>query len=115
MRYRPSTQLIVIGTLAGLLLLLGTLQWRWLGQISADERERMMSSLRSQVREFTQDFDRELTRAYFWLQMDRSGLGLTPANSTAHFDRWFSSAPDAGIISAIYTVTVTHDADKRGE
>lgn len=115
MRHRPSTQLIVIGALAGLLVLLGTLQWRWLGQISVDERERMMSSLGSQVRELTQDFDREITRAYFWLQMDRSGpFGVSPANSTAHFERWFSSAPDARIVSDIYTVTVTHAAGDRG-
>ncbi len=108
MRHRPSTQLIVIGVLAGLLVLLGTLQWRWLGRISADERERMTTSLRWKVRELTQDFDRELTRAYFWLQMDRSGpFGVTPVKSTAHFDRWFTSAPDARIVAAIYTVTIT--------
>src|SRR5690606_2447507 len=108
MRHRPSTQLIVIGVLAGLLVLLGTLQWRWLGRISADERERMTTSLRWKVRERTQDFDRELTRAYFWLQMDRSGpFGVTPVKSTAHFDRWFASAPDARIVAAIYTVTIT--------
>lgn len=108
MRHRPSTQLVVIGVLAGLLVLLGTLQWRWLGRISADERERMTASLGLKVRELTQEFDRELTRAYFWLQMDRSGpFGVTPVKSTAHFDRWFSSAPDARIVSEIFTVTVT--------
>lgn len=111
MRYRPSRQLIVIGALAGLLLLLGTLQWRWLGQISANERERMTSSLGAHLREFTGEFDRELTRAYFWLQVDRSGpFGLTPANSTAHFHRWFTTAPEARIVKDIYTVTL-HVAD----
>jgi len=103
---------MVIALLAGLLALLGSLQWRWLGQISDDERERKMATLGSQVREFTQDFDRELTRAYFWLQMDRSGPpGVAPAASTAHFQRWFTSAPEARIVSDIYTVTLPTQAD----
>jgi signal transduction histidine kinase len=107
MRHRPSTQFIVAGALLGLLLLLGTLQWRWLGQISTDERERMLANVAGQVREFTQDFDRELTRAYFWLQVDRSGPpGVAAADSTGHFQRWFASAPEARLISAVYTVTL---------
>ncbi len=112
MRYRPSTQFIVAVALIGLLALLGTLQWRWLGQISEDERTRMRATLDAQVREFTQDFDRELTRAYFWLQLDRTaGPGVATADSTAHFQRWFASAPEARIVSAIYTVTLPSDAD----
>lgn len=111
MRQRPSTQFIVAGALVSLLLLLGTLQWRWLGQISADERERMLANVGSQVREFTQDFDRELTRAYFWLQADRTGgPHVASADSTAHFQRWFASAPEARIVSTIYTITLPPDA-----
>ena len=111
MRYRPLTQFITAAALIGLLALLGTLQWRWLGQISEDERTRMRTTLDAQVREFTQDFDRELTRAYFWLQADRTGgPGVASAASTAHFQRWFASAPEARIVSAIYTVTLPPDA-----
>jgi two-component system, OmpR family, sensor histidine kinase SenX3 len=110
MRYRPSVQLVVAGVLAGLLLLLGTLQWRWLGQISADERERMQTALGSQLREFTQDFDRELTRAYFWLQVDRTATpGIASHDSTQHFQRWLTSAPDPQIVSRIYTVNLPDD------
>ena len=107
MQYRSTTQLVVAGALIGLIVVLGTLQWRWLGQISADERERMLANVGNQVREFTQDFDRELTRAYFWLQVDRSGPpGVAAPDSTAHFQRWFSSAPEARLVSAVYTVTL---------
>lgn len=110
MSYRPSVQLVVAGVLSGLLLLLGTLQWRWLGQISADERERMQATLGSQLREFTQDFDRELTRAYFWLQVDRTATpGVASLDSTQHFQRWFTSAPDPQIVSRIYTVNLPHE------
>ncbi|NEN44435.1 hypothetical protein G3V71_24075, partial [Escherichia coli] len=77
---RLSVPLVLAGVLAALLLVLASLQWRWLGQISADERDRMQRSLRTQVNEFTQEFDRELTRAYFWLQADR---GPTPNTAAA--------------------------------
>ncbi|MGI8673337.1 MAG: ATP-binding protein [Luteitalea sp.] len=104
---RSSGPLVLAGVLAALLLVLASLQWRWLGRISADERERMQTSLRSQVSQFTQEFDRELTRAFFWLQSDRIP-GPTPAaaNSIAHFQRWFASAPHAPLVRAIYTVSV---------
>lgn len=114
MRYRPTTQLVVAGALIGLIVVLGTLQWRWLGQISADQRERMLASVGSQVREFTRDFDRELTRAYFWLQVDRSGpAGVAAPDSTGHFQRWFTTAPEARLISAVYTVTLVPRTDGR--
>ncbi|MBA2355920.1 MAG: hypothetical protein H0V80_14790, partial [Acidobacteria bacterium] len=104
---RSSGPLVLAGVLAALLLVLASLQWRWLGRISADERERMQTSLRSQVSQFTQEFDRELTRAFFWLQSDRIP-GPTPAaaNSIAHFQRWFASAPHASLVRAVYTVSV---------
>ena len=73
--------LVLAGVLAALLLALASLQWRWLGQISASERDRMKRSLAAQADEFTQEFDRELTRAYFWLQADRSPSPGTTAFS----------------------------------
>ncbi len=104
---------MLAGVLAALLLVLASLQWRWLGQISADERERMQLSLRTQVTQFTQEFDRELTRAYFWLQMDRGAMaGSAAAASTGHFQRWFATAPHPALVSAIYVATIEDGPDK---
>lgn len=102
--------LVLASVLAALLLALASLQWRWLGQISADERDRMQTSLRTQVAQFTQEFDRELTRAYFWLQADRGGSpGVTaPPDSVGHFQRWFASAPHPDLVRQIYVVSVPH-------
>ena len=110
MRLAPrasSGPLLLAGVLAALLLVLASLQWRWLGQISADERDRMQASLRSQVGQFTQEFDRELTRAYFWLQADR-GPNVTAPASVGHFQRWFSTAPQPDLVRAIHVVSVPH-------
>lgn len=113
LRARPSGPLLLAGILAALLLMLATLQWRWLGQISADERDRMQASLRSQVGQFTQEFDRELTRAYFWLQADR-GPNVTAADSVGHFQRWFSTAPQPELVRAIHVVSVPHGQATHG-
>lgn len=108
---RPARKLgplVFAGVLAALLLVLATLQWRALGQISANERDRMQRSLRSQVTELTQEFDRELTRAYFWLQVDRAGGSASSAGaSTGHFQRWYTGAPHPAIVKSIYVVSTS--------
>lgn len=107
---RPWGPLALAGVLAALLLSLAALQWRWLGQISADERDRMQTSLRTQVTQFTQEFDRELTRAYFWLQADRGPAPAVAAlDSVGHFQRWFTTAPHPQLVREIFVVSVAHD------
>ena len=106
---RASGPLVLAGVLAALLLVLASLQWRWLGQISADERDRMQRSLRTQVTQFTQEFDRELTRAYFWLQADRGPApNMADPESTGHFQRWFTTAPHPDMVRALHVVSVQH-------
>ena len=58
---------------AALLLLLGVLaflQYRWLGQISDGERERLRRNLQSDTQRFADDFNREMQNAYFNFQID---------------------------------------------
>ena len=54
----------VAAALLGLIVLLATLQYRWLGRISAAERERMTTTLTARGNALALDFDRELTLAY---------------------------------------------------
>jgi signal transduction histidine kinase len=107
--------LVLAGVLAALLLSLASLQWRWLGQISAGERDRMKRSLRAQADEFTQEFDRELTRAYFWLQADRGPSPVATArDSVGHFQRWFTTAPHPGLVRQIFVVSLPPQSDRAG-
>jgi hypothetical protein len=64
--------LLLVATLVALLALLATLQYRWLGQVSQGERERMQASLRAGATRFGQDFNREITRAFLNFQLDRA-------------------------------------------
>ena len=60
----------VAAALLGLIALLATLQYRWLGRISDAERERMTATLNARADAFAQDFDRELTLAYMLFQVE---------------------------------------------
>ncbi len=50
-------------TLGVLLALLAFLQYRWLGQVSEGERQRMRTTLEARARDFAAEFDRELSKA----------------------------------------------------
>ena len=68
-RFRPPA-IAVAAALLGLIALLATLQYRWLGRISAAERERMTATLTARGNALALDFDRELTLAYMLFQAD---------------------------------------------
>jgi len=54
--------LVAAVALTVLLAVLATLQYRWLGAVSAAERERMRSSLQTRATDLAREFDGELTR-----------------------------------------------------
>jgi hypothetical protein len=62
--------IIVVAALLGLLGLLATLQYSWLGQISDGERERLQKLVQSDTVRFAEDFNREIQNAYFNFQID---------------------------------------------
>ncbi|HEX8072803.1 MAG TPA: HAMP domain-containing sensor histidine kinase [Pyrinomonadaceae bacterium] len=101
----PRFVLLVAAALAVLLALLATLQYRWLGQVSAGERERMQTTLRAATARFTQDFDRELGRVYFSFQLDeQAGRALDAAEFAARYRRWQETAPAPRLVRAVYLV-----------
>ncbi len=68
-RASVSTRAIWIVGLAMLvpLAVLAALQYRWLGEVSDAERERMLARMQASASLFARDFDRELTRAFVLL------------------------------------------------
>ena len=87
----------IAGALLGLILLLATLQYRWLGQISGAERDRMTATLNTRAAAFGEDFDRELTRAYLMFQLDPMQQDQNAAAGlAARHDRWQACASTSG-------------------
>jgi signal transduction histidine kinase len=111
---KPSLMLILIAALIALLPLLAVLQFRWLGEVSRAERERMQASLKTAVSNFSQDFDREMTRAYLSFQMDASELHEGNWNAYAkRYDAWLQSALYPELVSAIFLVEPGENRDPR--
>jgi signal transduction histidine kinase len=83
----------------GLLLVLATLQYRWLGQISEADQARLHASAQGRAEEFARDFDREITRAYLRLRFDAAALHtLDPGAFQERLSRWRAVAAHPGLV-----------------
>ena len=97
--------LVLVVALIALLPLLAVLQFRWLGEVSRAERDRMQASLKTAVANFTQDFDRELSRACLSLRMDaRTERARDWQTYARRYDQWAQSAPYPQLVSGVYLV-----------
>jgi two-component system sensor histidine kinase SenX3 len=105
LRTRLSGMFVLAAVLAILLGVLAVLQYRWVGQLSADERDRIKDHLKDSADEFAEDFNRELTRAFFWLQVGPvMRQEDTPEPDEQRYERWYSTAESPELIAAIYQV-----------
>jgi len=100
---RIPWQLPAAALLLALLAALATFQYRWLGEVSEAERERMRASLRTRASEFTQEFDAELTRVFIAFQIDRDRLDHDPASALGDaYARWRASATVPSLVRGVY-------------
>lgn len=104
---KPPKMLWLVALMVALLGLLATLQYRWLGQVSRGERERLQTSLRAGAARFGQDFNREITRAFLSFQMDSEMLREKNAGDFAErFEQWAKSAPYPKLVSDLYVLEI---------
>lgn len=97
--WQPLAAVFLLVALAAL----ATFQYRWLGEVSDAERERMRTSLRARASEFTQQFDAELTRTFLAFHVDGDRLDLDPAGVlAAAYKDWQTSTTTPGLVSALY-------------
>jgi signal transduction histidine kinase len=95
--------LLVAVVLLVLLATLATLQYRWLGEVSQAERERMRASLRTRTAEFTTEFDGDLTRTYVAFHVDGEQLDSDPTGAlAAAYLRWQSTTTTPALVRAVY-------------
>lgn len=106
MRGRFRVPLFAVAlALLGLIVLLAALQYKWLGQISNAERDRMRASLGTRTTEFAHEFDGEISRAYLLFQVDPPQSGENLASRVAsRYDRWQSTARYPRMIKDLYFV-----------
>ncbi|HEX4963137.1 MAG TPA: HAMP domain-containing sensor histidine kinase [Thermoanaerobaculia bacterium] len=91
--------------LVALLAVLAVLQWQWIGEVSAMERHRMRMSLFIAGSHFTEDFDREVTRAYLYFHAEP----MTPPEARLdrvlrQYDRWNAEAPYPRLVRDVFVM-----------
>jgi signal transduction histidine kinase len=112
LRWPPPLFLVAL-LLLGLIAVLATLQYRWVGQISEAERDRVLSTVGNGASHFAQDFDRELTRAYLLFQVDPIAAANEQRDAAfgLRYDRWQATSQFPRLIGEYYVFT---DAEPGG-
>ena len=103
--------------LAVALVGLAALQYRWLGDVSAAERDRMRANLQTRATDFARAFDGEITSVFTAFHVDPERLDADPAATLAEgYARWENGPHVPGLVKAIFVVNpadADHDAVQR--
>jgi signal transduction histidine kinase len=108
---RESSLSVLVALVAVMVLTLAWLQYRWVGQVSEAERDRMQRNLRTAAAQFSIGFEQEVSRAAQTLQVDAMSIRDNQwAAYAERYDRWASQAADTRLVHDILVV----DDDPRG-
>ncbi len=104
-RLAQKLPLAIPAVLLILLAMLATLQYHWSGKVSDLEQQRMRTNLFVAGSHFTEDFDREVSRAFVSFHPDTA----TPAAQRiaavpGQYDRWTAEAPFPHLVRDLYLI-----------
>ncbi len=106
-RRNQPLMLILVTALLALLPLLAVLQYKWLGEVSNGERERMKTNLRAGTSKFSQDFDREMSNIYISFQADATQFGVpSDKDLSDRYRRWQANSSHPRLIKEIYQAQI---------
>src|SRR6185436_11596513 len=88
-----------------LVLALGALQYRWVGQVSEAEREQLKQSLDRRSKEFADEFDREIGRAYQIFRPTPGSGPSAPDRFAKQYEEWHATARFPGMLKTAYYAT----------
>lgn len=87
------------------LAVLAALQYRWLGQVSQAERQRMHETMSGRARSLANDIDRELSRLYLTFQLREPDAAQFEGAITERYRLWRETARHPDLIAGIYAVS----------
>jgi signal transduction histidine kinase len=116
---RLSAVTVLVAVVLLLVPALAWLQYRWVGQVSEAERERMQRTLRTAAAQFANDFDTELSRAVAGLQVDGSiAREENWATYAQRYTTWTQRTADPRLVREVLLVDAIPDDtgdDGRGD
>lgn len=102
---RPSGLTLLAGTLLLLMPAIALLQFRWVGELSSAEQERMQRNVEIAAGLFRQELDGEILNA-----IQRLGVGARNARDAAwdryatNYDDWQNGAPHPTLVKNVYLI-----------
>jgi two-component system, OmpR family, sensor histidine kinase SenX3 len=100
-----SLPILVVALLA--LLLLAMLQVIWINQLSQNAQERMQASASAGAARLSEDFDREVVRAYLDLQMDATAIRQNDWSSyRQRYEAWKVASKYPTLVETIYLAEI---------
>ncbi len=102
---------LLVATLVVLLPTLALLQYRWVGQVSQAERERMQTHLRNAALQFHEALDGEVARAIANLQISAATAREGTSDRYAdRFEAWAATAAHPEAVSDVFLIDEATDA-----
>jgi signal transduction histidine kinase len=98
MRRSTAGLLLIVTTMVAALAVLAVMQYRWLGELSEAEQQRMRAALSFSTHEVGQEVDHEVSR----IQVNFQNAVADPDELARHAREWRSNARDARLVRAFY-------------
>lgn len=111
-RYAP---LLITGVLVALLVALAMLEHRWIRQLSQMQRHRLQAGLLASGLRFSEDFDREVTRAWLYFAPDPADAGDPRERAVWRLDRWSTEAPRPRLIREVFYIRANPEGGLEAE
>jgi signal transduction histidine kinase len=110
--HRPRQLMVVVSALVGILVILAVLQYRWIGQVSEADRERLQARLQTSISQFRQEFNRELLDVCMAFRRDRTALTQRDWRYYAQrYEYWLEAAPYPELVANLYIWQADRDGD----
>src|SRR5687767_12963243 len=84
------------------LAVLAALQYRWLGQVSQAERQRMHETMTARARALAADIDREIGRVYLTFQLREAEANQLETSLASRYKTWRTTSRHPELIKGIY-------------
>ena len=103
---------LLVVLLTVLLVTLAALQYRWIGELSENDREGRRKNVTVAAENLSREFDREITRAFFQLQVDLISLeNKSWDDFSARYERWQTAALYPKMVSKIFVADKSASED----
>jgi signal transduction histidine kinase len=101
--YKTVLELIAILAMAAVVFVLGLLQYRWTGEISRTEQERLKNSLAASVRNFSQEFSYDFQRLCEGMEIDPEAPSSDfEGQLQRQFANWRRATSNPDLVASLY-------------